>query len=161
MINPPPIADLLAELRGFSYLIAGLLSDSSIQWPVSPNPGEWSLTEVACHLRDVELEVHLPRLRAVLEQEDAFLAGVDADQWADLRRYREQNGPTAARDFLDARDQTIALLSGLPDEAWQRQGQHTFFGPTTLHELVNLAVQHDRVHAHQIDQLTSAAGRID
>ena len=57
-------------------------------------------------------------------------------------------------DFLAARDETLALLSPLPSEIWQRQGQHTFFGPTSLHEIVYLAVQHDRLHARQIDELT-------
>jgi hypothetical protein len=154
MINPPPIADLLAELRRFQTVVAGLLSDLSVPWSATPNPGEWSLTEVACHLRDVEREVHQPRLMAVLEKDDAFLAGVDADAWAEIRQYHLQDGAAALHDFLEARRQTIELLSTLTDEAWARQGQHTFFGPTTLHELVNLAVQHDRVHTRQIEELT-------
>jgi len=41
----------------------------------------------------------------------------------------------------------------LPPDVWETQGQHTFFGPTSLHELVYLAVQHDRVHGQQIDAL--------
>jgi hypothetical protein len=36
---------------------------------------------------------------------------------------------------------------------WERQGQHTFFGPTSLREIVFLAVRHDRVHAEQIAAL--------
>jgi hypothetical protein len=154
MINPPPIPDLLAELRRFQSIVAGLLSDPSTPWSTATDSGAWSLTEVACHLRDVEREVHQPRLQAVLEEDNAFLAGVDADEWAEIRRYRLQDGAAAARDFLAAREQTVAFLSALPDAAWERQGQHTFFGPTTLHELVNLAVQHDRVHTRQIAELT-------
>ncbi|MFO7663137.1 MAG: DinB family protein [Chloroflexota bacterium] len=158
MINPLPIADLLAALSHFHAIVTGLLADPSIPWSASTNPGEWSMTEVACHLRDVEREVHQPRLLAVLKEDDAFLAGVDADAWAETRQYHRQNGQAALHDFLEARRQTIDLLSTLTDEAWARQGQHTFFGPTTLHELVNLAVQHDRVHTRQIENLT---GKID
>ena len=47
----------------------------------------------------------------------------------------------------------IAVLSALPSESWERQGQHTYFGPTTLRELAYLIVQHDRLHSTQIAAL--------
>jgi len=155
MINPPPIPDLLAELRRFRTRITRLMDDLQVDWHARPSAGAWSLTEVACHLRDVEREVHQYRLRAILEADNAFIAGVDADEWANIRDYQEQDGLTATRDFLDLRDETVAILAGLPSVAWRRQGQHSFFGPTTLQELVYLAVQHDRAHARQIAELTA------
>ena len=155
LLNPPPITDLLAELAAFRERVAELAEDVGRDWSWSPAPGEWSLTEVACHLRDVEREVHQARLRALLEDDDAFLPGVDADEWAEARAYRLQNGRRAAADFVAARDETIALLAPLPEAVWERQGQHTFFGPMSLHELVYLAVQHDRVHGRQMDELTT------
>jgi hypothetical protein len=153
MVNPPPIPDLLAELTAFRDQIAGVLADGRAPWAYRPSEAEWSLTEVACHMRDVEREVHQARLQALLAEEDAFLPGVDADEWAGPRHYRAQNGRAAAADFLASRDETIALLRSLPVEAWSRTGQHTFFGPTSLREIVYLAVQHDRVHAKQIEAL--------
>ncbi len=157
LLNPPPAADLLAELAAFRDMLAAVLADPATAWgrrPAgpewSPAGPEWSLNEVACHLRDVEREVHQGRLRAILEEEGAFVLGVDADEWADERDYWSQDGRAALADFLRYRGETIDLLIPLPLEIWDRQGQHTFFGPTSLHELVYLAVQHDRIHAQQI-----------
>lgn len=158
MLNPPPVADLLAELAAFPSSLAPLRVALDVNWLRRPAPDDWSLGEVMCHLRDVELEVHRPRFRAVLAEESPFIAGVDADLWAEPRRYREQNGRLALETFLRAREETLALLDGLPPAAWNRLGQHAFFGPTTLQELLYLAVQHDRIHGQQIEQLLRSPG---
>lgn len=155
MLNPPPAKDLLAELAAFRERIAHVLADKERDWSFRPSITEWSLTEIACHLRDVEIEVHQARLLAILEGEGAFLPGVDADEWAGQRDYQTQDGRAALADFLTARDETIALLLPLPAKTWDRRGQHTFFGPTSLQEIVYLAIQHDRVHARQIDELNT------
>jgi uncharacterized damage-inducible protein DinB len=154
MINPPPPAELLAELGRFRDRVAALPLDDAATWQTRPAPDEWSLGEVLCHLRDVEREVHQARIAAVLTEDRAFLQGVNADEWAEPRDYCNQDAPEAQADYLAARDATMATLRNLPAEAWQRQGQHTFFGPTTLQELVFLVVQHDRVHDKQIAALT-------
>jgi hypothetical protein len=154
MINPPPASELLDEMCRFRQFITQLIGDPYLDWLARPSPEAWSLTEAACHLRDVESEVHQPRFRAILGEDNAFIAGVDADEWAVVREYRRQDGLEAAASFIAARDKTISLLSELPAESWERIGQHTFFGPTTLRELVYLAVQHDRNHTGQIEELT-------
>lgn len=155
MINPPPIADLLDELAAFHDFVTRVLADDQRDWDFRPTGTEWSLTEIACHLRDVEREVHQTRVHALLAEEGAFLAGVDADEWAIPRNYRAQVGRAALAGFLAARQATIDLLTPLPAELWARQGQHTFFGPTSLQEIVYLAIQHDRVHARQIEELAA------
>jgi hypothetical protein len=156
MLNPPPVPELLAELAAFCELIERLLTGKDTLWAFRPAEAEWSLTEIACHLRDVEREVHLARLQALLADDEAFLPGVDADEWAVTRNYRAQDGRAAAVAFLAARDETVRLLSSLADADWGRTGQHTFFGPTSLREIVFLAVQHDRLHARQIEALIAA-----
>lgn len=159
MQNPPPIPVLLAALTTFCHEMAAVLADEDRDWFRRPSADEWSLTEIACHLRDVEREVHQARLRALIEEDGAFLPGVDADEWAGPRNYQAQDGRVALADFLTARRETIALLAPLPDEIWDRQGQHTFFGPTTMRELAYLAIQHDRLHTQQIEGLGLTAPR--
>ncbi len=153
LLNPPPVGDLLAELTAFGERVTRLLADETANWSRHPAAGEWSLTEIACHLRDVEREVHQARFIALLEDDSAFLPGVDADEWAVTRNYQAQDGRAAATAFVAARAETIARLAPLPLDVWDRQGQHTFFGPTSLHELVYLAVQHDRVHGEQMERI--------
>lgn len=153
MQKPPPVPTLLRRLDAFARDVEQSLSDPIVDWECAPAPGEWCLTEVVCHLRDVEREVHQQRFRSLIEEGETFLPGVVADDWVEERAYREQHGPTALDHFLEARRETLALLRNLEDAAWQRQGQHAFFGPTTLHELLNLAVQHDAAHWEQINHL--------
>lgn len=155
MQNPPATETLFTQLDQFGQNLQRELSDPTIDWQCRPAEGEWCLTEVACHLRDVEREVHQPRFRALLRADNVFLSGAVADSWVEERRYRDQSGPAALAEFCAARRETVAMLTGLPDEMWQRTGQHAFFGPTTLHELLYLVVQHDEAHWEQIQELLS------
>jgi FMN phosphatase YigB (HAD superfamily) len=127
-------------------------------WPRRPREGEWSPTEIACHLRDVEIEVNLPRLRKVLDEPNPFISAVESDPWAVARDYQSQSGPAALAAFADARQAKLALLDGLAAEQWQRPARHAIFGPTTLQELVALTVEHDRVHLKQIKENLRPAG---
>lgn len=137
------------------------LPDSQCSLRPGSDPAQWSVTEVACHLRDVEVEVNLPRLSRALEESNPFISAVDSDSWAAARQYHKQSGRGALADFAAARKQTLAILDRLTPPQWQLATRHAIFGPTTLQELVNLTVEHDRLHLRQIRenlQKTSVAG---
>jgi hypothetical protein len=153
MQTPPPVANLLLQLRTMASNVGQLKMDSDYDWVWRPDLDEWSLTEVICHLRDVEGEVHQSRFRAVLDSEDVFLPGVAADEWAISRSYKDQDGHLALIDYLSRRQGTVDMLSGLTPELWKRQGIHAFFGRTSLHELLYLATRHDDIHWEQIKSL--------
>lgn len=150
MQEPRPVFELLEALAAFATAVSDALSIPGVDWQKRPNSVEWSLTEVICHLRDVEIEVHQARFRALIAFDNAFLPGVTADEWVGPRQYQLQNGRSALDSFLAARQETIALLSQLDGSLWQRKGRHAFFGPTTMHELLNLVVKHDEAHLSQI-----------
>jgi FMN phosphatase YigB (HAD superfamily) len=141
---------LLANLRStpaaISTLVSGLEKEA---WKHRPALKEWCLTEILCHLRDVEREVNLPRIRKVLAEENPFVTGEAPDQWVEKRHCIEQDGRQALVDFLNARKETISLLEGLQSE-WARPARHSIFGPTTLLELVDFTARHDRIHVQQI-----------
>ena len=153
MQTPLPIPVLLQELASFASAVHSLLSLPTIDWSWQPDAASWSLTEVMCHLRDVEEEVHMVRYRAILARDNPFISGASTDEWAAIRRYRAEDGPASRDAFLSARQKSLAMLSELDEISWQRKGRHAFFGPTSLQELVNLAVQHDQVHLQQIEDL--------
>jgi len=114
-----------------------------------PEPNEWSLTEVICHLRDTEIEVNLPRLRMLSELDVPFIPARETDAWAEERDYNAQDAGQALWDFTSSRMQTVELLHGLTDE-WGRRARHAIFGPTDLQELVKFMVEHDKLHIRQI-----------
>ena len=138
--------------------VSALATVEGIDWLRQPADDEWSLTEVMCHLRDVEREVHQVRFRLLISTENAFLPGVSADEWADERGYCFEDGRAAMRSFVSAREETMELLEPLGADAWQRQGRHAFFGHTSMHELLYLVVRHDEIHWQQIGQLLALAG---
>ncbi len=141
------LAGLRATAAEFHELLAGV---EPAAWPRRPAPGEWSLTEIACHLRDVEREVHLDRLQRVAAQRDAFLSAADTDPLAEVRRYLAQDGPAAFREFLATRAALCAYLGDLPPEVWGRTARHAIFGTTRFSELVSLMLDHDRAHLDQV-----------
>jgi FMN phosphatase YigB (HAD superfamily) len=114
-----------------------------------PQPDSWAAVEILAHLRDVEIEVNLPRLQRVLTEVNPFIAGKDTDPWAEARRYDQQDPHLAWRDFTAARQQTLALLRDLTPTDWERTARHAIFGTTHLAELVQIIAGHDRLHLAQ------------
>jgi FMN phosphatase YigB (HAD superfamily) len=141
---------LLAVLRSTPAAVATITrSFPSNHWTRKPAPAEWSMTEIICHLRDVERAVNIPRIRKILAEENPFLAGEDTDQWVADHKCSDQDGAKILDDFVLARKETISLLSALRAE-WSRTARHAIFGTTTLLELVGIIAGHDRVHIQQI-----------
>jgi FMN phosphatase YigB (HAD superfamily) len=159
--NPPPapspalpyqlIGNLAATLSALENLPGG-------EWTRRPAEAEWSITEIVCHLRDVEAEVHLPRLRTLLEADNPFISGADTDPWAVKRDYQSQSGTEALQAFVAARRQTHAFLAELPESDWNRPARHAIFGPTHLAEIVGWMLGHDRIH---LDQLRAMRRKIE
>jgi FMN phosphatase YigB (HAD superfamily) len=119
-------------------------------WNRKPQPHEWSITEIVCHLADADTEVNLPRLIKVCQEENPFLPGIPTDPWAEERQYNSQNGPASLNRFLEIRTQLNVLLESLAISAWDRPANHAIFGPTTLRELVHFITLHDQSHLQQI-----------
>lgn len=143
-------AILRGSPAGLSTLIAEIPAD---EWVRRPNEDEWSLAEIICHLRDVEREINLPRLRKMLSETNPFIPGVDSDAWADERDYICQDGKAAFRDYLDCRIETLTILDQLNEEDWLRPIRHAIFGPTDLKEIVHIMASHEKLHDRQIHEV--------
>lgn len=121
---------------------------SAEMWRKHPAEGEWNLTEIFCHMRDVEQDVNLPRLQKIAEEQNPFLPGVNSDEWVVKRNYAEQDGQAALKIFCEKRIETHALLEGLR-RPWDQPVRHAIFGPTSLHELAGIIAGHDQAHIRQ------------
>jgi FMN phosphatase YigB (HAD superfamily) len=141
------VATLQGSAAALSYMLADLPEDI---WLYRPGPEEWSLTEIACHLRDVEREVNLPRLAVISQGNNPFISGVDSDTWASQRAYQHQNGPAALSNFLEARGETLAQLQQLAPKQWELPCRHAIFGPTNLKEIIQFTAGHERLHGRQV-----------
>lgn len=144
-----PESLLIALPASLSALHALTMQTPASAWARRPQPGEWSLTEILCHLRDVEREVNLPRFQAALKDENAFIIGQETDSWAEKRAYNQQDGLQAFNDYASARLELLALLKTFKPEDWDRKVRHTIFGPTSLRELATFLLEHDQAHVRQ------------
>ncbi len=146
--QPSAIGAILNSTPAFLQTATGEIPLSA--WSQRSLPEEWSLTEILCHLRDVEVEVNLPRLERLVSETNPFIPGQDTDRWADERQYIHQDGPAALSRFNSARRVFSQMLSALNPDDWQRPAWHAIFGPTTLNEIVSINAGHDRLHVQQI-----------
>jgi FMN phosphatase YigB (HAD superfamily) len=154
--NQPQV--LLARLRGYLAALISMTKDLDDRtWSHRKVEDEWAPVEIVCHLRDVETEVHLPRVRTILTVHDPHLSSFDTDPWAEERDYLHQSCHKALSAFIEARKETIAAIEKLDSKDLSRTARHSLLGPTTLIEVMNIAIEHDLIHLAQM-RSTIAAG---
>ena len=112
-------------------------------------PGDWSLTELICHLRDTEREIHPMQIKSFNSAGEPFIPRPDSSVWASQRDYQHEDGVAALDQFIEARKETIALLGEYSVQDWSRKARHAIFGPTNFLEVVGFMADHDRMHIQQ------------
>jgi hypothetical protein len=144
-------ASILATLNSTPAALDTLLSRiSTNDWSQRPAENEWSVTEIACHLRDVDRDVNIPRMQLVAYGENPFVPGIETDVWSKERDYFNQNGKSALADFIEGRTELVQMLAKLDEQSWKFPARHAIFGPTQLVELAGFVSTHDRTHVHQV-----------
>jgi HAD superfamily hydrolase (TIGR01549 family) len=144
---------LLAVLRATPAAIGGIVEEiDDALLKRRPKPDEWSLTEIVCHLRDTEMEGNLPRISAILNEEDPFLAARNTDTWAFERQYNDQNFSNALEQFISARLEVLDILHELSEQQWLRPARDAIFGPSTLNDIVKFIAEHDHLHVRQVKE---------
>jgi hypothetical protein len=115
-----------------------------------PKPGLFSPLEDAWHLRDIEREGYLVRIRRILSEDMPILEDLDGDQMAIARRYNELDPAEAVAEFASARAESLILLNGLAAQAWARRA---YFANRTidLRTLIKSMVEHDHGHLCRIE----------
>jgi hypothetical protein len=140
------IGILSASPASLAGLSANLDTDA---WLHEPDPGNWAPTEIICHLRDTEREIHHMQIKMLREQTEPFLPRPDTSVWASQRNYLDENGPAALKEFNAARRETIAMLENVDAEELARKARHAIFGPTDFLEILGFMADHDRMHIQQ------------
>lgn len=142
---------ILPQYRGNIAALYGLLAEvKPHQWMQRPDPDEWSILNILCHLWQSEAPAHRARLETIVARDNPFIAappppGPDIPPCHD-------NGWEILHCFQAEREATIRLLSALEPEQWQRTARHSIFGLTNLLEMAHFTAQHDRLHITQLCQ---------
>lgn len=144
-------AGIVARLHGQLGTLLTRFGDLSREgWEAPLTVERWTPTQVMCHLRDLEAEVHLPRLELMLHTPAPFLPAVDSDRWVEERGYALQSGPQALRTFVELRKETLARLGALDPDDWERRATHALLGPVSLADVMSLAADHELVHLAEL-----------
>ena len=115
-----------------------------------PADGEWSIKEVAGHLRDVSFHWH-KRLYSVWSFTDPIFVSFDGEALARDLAYQEADPQTFIAEMRVNTLKTVDLLSHAVD--WTRLGQQPGVGRRTLKQFAEALIEHEREHLAQIQAL--------
>lgn len=136
-------------------VLDGLSQEEAAQ--ATDGPDGWSVVEIVCHLRDLEI-VYRERIEQMLRQDRPAFAPTDVNAWAIERNYQAQDFRAVLEDLRERRRSLIAFLQGLDDAQWNRPGVHPRYGDQTVESVGFQVMTHDLDH---LDQITRALGRAD
>jgi hypothetical protein len=153
-MDPRNAIRVLASTPAKVNALVAPLTESQLRW--RPAPGEWSIKEVLCHLRDTA-RLHGERMRRVATEENPPLPSWDEQAAARDLKYQDDVTEAILPAYVDLRAATVELLNGLGEDAWQRPGVHAESGPLTLQSLLESSANHDREHLAQLRALKAGA----
>jgi hypothetical protein len=135
-----------------TFLEAAIASVAPADLKAQPGPGEFSLVEHACHLRDLEREGYLVRVRRMLAESEPALEPFDGGAIAAARDYPSQDARRAAQDFAAARREATRAIAALTPGQLVLEG--TFGGRRVCFaDVIAMMVGHDAEHRAEIERL--------
>ena len=141
---------ILRALAAFPDEVARALEGRSPEMLTRPGrDGNWGVVEIVPHLRDWE-ELYLDRARAIVEHDRPFLPAYDDDLWPIERDYRGQDPRQVLEHFRELRTRLVDYLRSLPEDAWERIGEHEMYGAITLRWMTDHICDHDQQHFAQM-----------
>jgi hypothetical protein len=121
-----------------------------------PEPGKWSIAEIVAHLADVEI-VASWRMRSIIGSDGITIQPFDQDAWASAFQYSKRDLKQSLEVFRILRENNLAMLKALPQDAWEKHGVHLERGQETIAHLTRLFAGHDTNHILQIERIVAQA----
>jgi hypothetical protein len=153
-----PPGDIIATLRDQATATLALLAGlSDHQASHAYAPGKWSVKSVIGHLADAE-RVFTYRALRFARRDETPLPGYDEKDYAGAAGCDERSLAGLLAEFAAVRQATIALLEGLPADAWSRAGQANG-ALVTVRALAWIAAGHELHHRRILQEryLTAAS----
>lgn len=156
MMPTDDLLDRLGSMPRFLEACAQRLPHA--EWTRQPSPGLFALVEHCCHLRDLEEEGYMLRLRRMLREDMPALDDFDGGAVAARRNYPEQDLAAAVKAFAEARARNLAVLSTLDARALFRAATFIEHGTITVQRLAELMAEHDASHRGELEALLASLG---
>jgi hypothetical protein len=153
------IDEALAILRETPRRLTRLTSGATeSQLHASPEPGEWSVTEVLAHLRSCA-DVWGDAIETIVVIDHPTIRAVNPRTWIEATDYRELEFRPSLEAFSSQRDGLLALLGQLRDEDWTRSAAVLGGGKpleSTVLSYGNRLARHERTHSRQVEKTIAA-----
>jgi hypothetical protein len=117
-----------------------------------PAPGEWSLKEIAAHIRDAEA-CFLERLRLIVSHDEPDLPDTDVNAYVLERDYQSLDLYELLQEFAQLRLRSSSLLWNLEPSEWEREGLHPYRGRLSIMQVARDMNEHDLGHLWQVRRI--------
>lgn len=153
------VEQIFSILRDTPDRLSGLPEDlTEAELHAAPGPGEWSVTEIAAHLRSCA-DVWGAAIEAIAATEHPTIRAVSPATGIKSTDYRELAFGSSLQAFRKQRHQLLALLGQLPDQGWSRSATVLGGGrplELTVHSYASRLARHERTHWRQLAKTARA-----
>ena len=132
------IDDFAADGAKLRKAVAGLKQEEII---ARPGPGKWSILELVIHLTDSDA-IAIDRMKRMLTEDNPPLLYADETAYVDKLCTHDQSLEDALILFEVGRRQFARILRQLPEEAFERTGNHNRRGTVKVGDMVKGYIGH-------------------
>lgn len=90
--------------------------------------GDWTMHQIASHVRDVDRHVYGMRIRRMLNEDNPVFSSFNADGWMASEYRKDEPLKTILGEFSASMDEMCNLLKSLPQAGWSRLSRHESLG---------------------------------
>ncbi len=150
------ILSILRDTPERLYALTRELTEAQLH--AAPEPGEWSVTDIAAHLRSCA-DVWGRAIETIAMTEHPTIRAVSPTTWIKSTDYRELAFASSWQAFGTQRDHLLALLGQLPGQSWSRSATVLGGGrplELTVHSYAHRLARHERTHWKQVAKTVRA-----
>ena len=129
----------------YETLMTGLNQFPREMWGFKDEHGCWSIHEHLIHIADSEANSYIRCRRLIAEPGESLMA-YDENGWASALGYAGRSVDDALELFRLLRQQTHALINGLPESVWSNTCYHPENGDMTLDDWLDVYAVHIPEH---------------
>jgi hypothetical protein len=122
------------------------LTDKELDTPY--RKGGWTARQVVHHIADSHMNAFI-RMKLILAEDHPTLKPYDQDEWATMKDYTIEVGPSLAI-VSGLHERMATLLDGVRGDEWSRTAFHPERGEITLDDLLDMYSGHGQHHIKQI-----------
>lgn len=144
------IAELEENLKN-SISFFKSLSDDELSVQVYTDGAKWTVKQVLAHFITIERSMHW-LFKDILSGGSGSPDDFDVDRF-NLTQTRKLDGLTVQElieQFKSVREDTIAIVSGMTEQDFNREGMHAFHGHGKLERFIKWAFEHVGIHEEDI-----------